>query len=67
MALLPPDLSLAQLSGEDLVELRLNRHGHFLESLLSTFLSVDDEVIGKATKDIVIEKIRLALAGGKKA
>jgi bidirectional [NiFe] hydrogenase diaphorase subunit len=28
---------------------------------------VDDEVIGKATKEIVIEKIRLALAGGSTA
>jgi NADH:ubiquinone oxidoreductase subunit E len=27
---------------------------------------VDDEVIGKATKETVIEKIRLALAAGAK-
>jgi NADH:ubiquinone oxidoreductase subunit E len=61
-------------------EFKLKRGGSTSDGKLSLFITrcigacamapniiVDDEVIGKATKDIVIEKIRLALAGGKKA
>ena len=61
-------------------EFKLKRGGSTSDGKLSLFITrcigacamapniiVDDEVIGKATKDIVIEKIRLALAGGAKA
>lgn len=61
-------------------EFKLKRGGSTADGKLSLFLTrcigacamapniiVDEEVIGKATKDIVIEKIRLALAGGIKA
>jgi NADH:ubiquinone oxidoreductase subunit E len=60
-------------------EFKLKRGGSTLDGKLSLFLTrcigacamapniiVDEEVIGKATKDVVIEKIRLALAGGVK-
>jgi bidirectional [NiFe] hydrogenase diaphorase subunit len=60
-------------------EFKLKRGGSTADGKLSLFLTrcigacamapniiVDEEVIGKATKDVVIEKIRLALAGGVK-
>lgn len=60
-------------------EFKLKRGGSTVDGKLSLFLTrcigacamapniiVDEEVIGKATKDVVIEKIRLALAGGVK-
>jgi bidirectional [NiFe] hydrogenase diaphorase subunit len=61
-------------------EFKVKRGGSTADGKLSLFLTrcigacamapniiVDEEVIGKATKDVVIEKIRLALAGGVKA
>ncbi len=61
-------------------EFKIKRGGSTADGRLSLFITrcigacamapniiVDDEVIGKATKDIVIERIRLALAGGAKA
>ena len=58
-------------------EFKLKRGGSTPDGKLSLFITrcigacamapniiVDEEVIGKATKEIVIEKIRLALAGG---
>jgi bidirectional [NiFe] hydrogenase diaphorase subunit len=61
-------------------EFKLKRGGSTADGKLSLFITrcigacamapniiVDEEVIGKATKEIVIEKIRLALAGGVKA
>jgi len=61
-------------------EFKIKRGGSTADGKLSLFITrcigacamapniiVDEEVIGKATKEIVIEKIRLALAGGGKA
>ncbi len=61
-------------------EFKVKRGGSTADGRLSLFITrcigacamapniiVDDEVIGKATKEVVIEKIRLALAGGTKA
>jgi bidirectional [NiFe] hydrogenase diaphorase subunit len=61
-------------------EFKLKRGGSSEDGKLSLFITrcigacamapniiVDDEVIGKANKQIVIEKIHLALAGGAKA
>ncbi len=61
-------------------EFKVKRGGSTADGRLSLFITrcigacamapniiVDDEVIGKATKEVVIEKIRLALAGGVKA
>ncbi len=61
-------------------EFKINRGGSSADGRLSLFITrcigacamapniiVDEEVIGKATKEIVIEKIRLALAGGAKS
>ncbi len=61
-------------------EFKLKRGSSTADGKLSLFITrcigacamapnimVDEEVIGKATKEVVIEKIRLALAGGAKA
>ena len=60
-------------------EFSLKRGGSTPDGKLSLFITrcigacamapniiVDDEVIGKATKEIVLERVRLALEGGKK-
>jgi bidirectional [NiFe] hydrogenase diaphorase subunit len=61
-------------------EFKVNRGGSTADGKLSLFLTrcigacamapniiVDDEVIGKATKEVVIERIKLALEGGESA